>query len=148
MLANEGHSVNPNAYTGQNLGRTLTNLKRDSDGTTASGLYAMSGQTSSNPVYFEVKHSDIRKGKVVYQRSTIAVLRKGISAPVGDPEAVGPDGYSVVTRLIVEKPKLSGVLTDGAVCDDIGFLWSFFGTTLATSGTPNGVVGKFLQRDA
>lgn len=144
----EGITVNPNPYTGDNLGNTLTRISLEGDGETVLGLHRMSGTTSAQPVDIEIQHSTIKRGKAKYVRSTIAIIRKKMTAPTDNPEGVGAEGYNNTWRLINERPLIASVLTDALCVQDLGRLLAFFGTTLSTGGTPSGPVQKFLNKEA
>lgn len=146
----EGITLNPNAYTGSNLGSTLSRLSGPSGDTqgNSQGLLQSSDSTSTKPVVVEIKHSIVRRGKAKYQRSTIAFRREKLAPPAENPEGVNAEGYESEVRLIVMKPTITGVITDIEVVNDWGRLYSFFGTTLAAAGTPSGPVQKFLTREA
>lgn len=146
----EGITLNPNAYTGSNLGSTLSRLSGPTGDTqgNSQGILQSSDSTSTQPVIVEIKHSTVRKGKAKYQRSTIAFIREKLTPPTDNPEGVNADGYTSVVRIIVEKPVISGVISDIAVVNDWARLYSFFGTTLASAGVPSGAVLKFITREA
>lgn len=147
MAYSEGITLNPQAFTGENAGATIGSLSRTGDGSNNKSLWALSGTTSTQPVHLDIQHQEIKKGKATYIRSTIGFTRKNLTAPTGDPESTGANGYSSMVRLTIERPKISGVIADILVVSDIGRLLSFFGVTLATSGTPNSAVAKFLNRE-
>lgn len=145
-MYNQDITLNPQAFTGANVGVVMSlQSGPTTTGPTTTSIRAAAAYANTTPLSLDVQHTEIKKNGAKYVRSTVGLRLEGLPPPVGNPEGVV--SYANTARIIIERPKIAGVLTDIAIVTHLSQLLSFFGVTLATSGTPSSAMQKLLNKE-
>lgn len=127
-------TLNANAHTGVNnpilVSRRAGNLSK----WTAPSL------VNSSPLELDIQHTEVKKGKSVYIRSTIGLTRKELPT-------TGGDLVSSTTRIIIERPKDPSAISTLELVTQLGQLFSILGITLYSGASPTTNMLKMFNQE-
>lgn len=133
-------TLNASAFTGVSAAVDHNLWKWLNDGT----LRTAPSLAGTTPQELDIRHTKVKRGKHTYIRSTIGLKRTGI-VPTGGTSSDQALEHSV--RLTIDRPTDGTAVPQTAVLKQWGELYSVFGTTLSTGGTPSSNVNKFLAQE-
>lgn len=139
-------TLNANAHTGVSLDRVFAlQSGPNTNGTTITSTRSVAALANTTPLILDVQHTEVKRGGAVYVRSTVTLRQDGIPPTTANPEGV--TSYSNRASFMIERPKLSGVITDTALATHLGQLLSFLGVTLSTTGVPSANLLKLFNKE-
>lgn len=136
-------TLNASAFTGVSAASAAAEISRGPGFQSLRGVTALANTT---PKMLDIQHTEVKRGRAKYYRSTIGLVKSNIAVPEANPEGV--ISYQFGWRLVLERPVLNGVVTEAEICTQLGELLSVFGASLSVGGVPTTNVHKFLARES
>lgn len=128
-------TLNANAHTGVNAPLVVSRQLGNASKWSAPSLI------NTTPLELDVQHTEVKKGKDLYIRSTIGLVRKELLSTTGS------GLVSSTARLIIERPKDPTAISTLEIATQLGQLLSVLGVTLYSGSSPTTALLKLINRE-